>query len=176
MPHRQPITTAAIVRSTPATAPSVPNAAASCGASPSCRASSAISRFVVTRHDIDSTVCHRQHRPQHSRACRRNASGHADRSPSARLYGMLAQQIDVALTRRPRLSSLPPPKRTFHTHLATTVVKKLPACRHHYLHSAKTPAPSFNPASMRSRSSPTSWHPRAPRPHRTLMILESPAK
>jgi hypothetical protein len=64
-----------------------------------------------------------------------------------------------------------PAQKMFLTRSATDVLQGLPACRQHYPHNAKIPAPSFNPASMRSRSRLQSGQRRVTRPHRTLQIL-----
>src|SRR6476661_4903024 len=63
--------------------------------------------------------------------------GASNRSP-AHMQGPIAQAASA--------------QKMFLTRSATDVLQGLPACRQHYPHSAKTSAPSFNPASMRSRS------------------------
>ena len=82
-------------------------------------------------------------------------TGASNRSP-AHTQGPIAQAASA--------------QKMFLTRSATDVLQGLPACRQHCPHSAKISAPSFNPASMRSRSRLQSGPRRVTRPHRTLQI------
>src|ERR1700731_4603466 len=82
-------------------------------------------------------------------------TGASNRSP-AHTQGPIAQAASA--------------QKMFLTRSATDVLQGLPACRQHCPHSAKISAPSFNPASMRSRSRLQSGPRRVMRPHRTLQI------
>ena len=83
-------------------------------------------------------------------------TGASNRSP-AHTQGPIAQAASA--------------QKMFLTRSATDVLQGLPACRQHCPHSAKISAPSFNPASVRSRSRLQSGPRRVARPHRTLQIL-----
>ena len=162
----------AIDRSPQPTSPSVTIAAAPCGGSQPYRAPLTLNRSAVTHHDSPADAHRDYTRNQRCRQQCLHRHHAADQSLHRECRPFqpwrLTQSRRSALERRPSaqtnrllLAAADPTPPATATSLG------------HYPHSARSPAASFNPASMRSRSTPRPSLDLAARPHRTLRFLKS---
>src|SRR5262249_17060369 len=149
--------------------PSVPIAAAPYGGSQPCHAPATLRHSPVTHHDRAADVDRDRARPPHIGQQCPQRHRTADQSSSSRKPFLRALQIDTIATHSFRAMA------TLGNKLPSTRCRRPSIARDcyrsgHYPHSAQPPAASFNPASMRSRSTSRPSLDLATRPHRTLKI------
>src|SRR4029077_12432941 len=152
VPPSLPTIAAKAIARSPPTSQSVPIAAAPCGRTQPCRAPATLSHSPVTRHDCPADVYDHHARPPRCGQQCLHRYHVANQSLSSGIPAVPALEINAIVGAQLSSNGSAHEQIAFRSQPPSQLQHQPSASHCHYPHSAKPPAASFNPASMRSHS------------------------